>query len=96
MWESLEDYGMSATGLLIALLCSYVLFGRLLGMYVFDTTGTNGMRKRLMVQVVVLGDIGRSPRMRYHAASLADSGCTVDLIGYKGTSFITNETCDVN
>jgi beta-1,4-mannosyltransferase len=84
MWESLENYGMSATGLLMALLCCYVLFGRLLGMYVFDTTGASGIRQRLMVQVVVLGDIGRSPRMRYHATSLADSGCTVDLIGYTG------------
>lgn len=84
MFESLEQYGMSATGLLMALLCSYVLFGRLLGMYVFDSTGSTGLRQRLMVQVVVLGDIGRSPRMRYHAASLADSGCTVDLIGYTG------------
>ncbi|KAI7889811.1 glycosyl transferases group 1-domain-containing protein [Mucor mucedo] len=86
MWEPLENMGMTATGLLMALLCSYVLFGRLLGMYVFDTTGANGVRKRLMVQVVVLGDIGCSPRMRYHATSLADSGCTVDLIGYAETN----------
>jgi beta-1,4-mannosyltransferase len=73
------------TGALMAVLCVYVIFGRLLGMYVFDQTGSTGLRKRLMVQVVVLGDIGRSPRMRYHATSLADSGCTVDLIGYKGS-----------
>lgn len=72
------------TGALMAVLCVYVIFGRLLGMYVFEKTGS-GLRRRLMVQVVVLGDIGRSPRMRYHAASLAESGCTVDLIGYNGT-----------
>ncbi|OJD37148.1 beta-mannosyltransferase [Diplodia corticola] len=35
------------------------------------------------VQVVVLGDIGRSPRMQYHAISLAKLGYTVDIIGYK-------------
>lgn len=84
MFENIEDYGFSTLGLFLAFLCCYVLFGKLVGMYVFDNTGSTGMRKRLMVQVVVLGDIGRSPRMRYHATSLADSGCTVDLIGYKG------------
>ncbi|OMP81598.1 Chitobiosyldiphosphodolichol beta-mannosyltransferase [Diplodia seriata] len=35
------------------------------------------------VQVVVLGDIGRSPRMQYHAISLAKLGYKVDIIGYK-------------
>ncbi|KXL42647.1 glycosyltransferase family 33 protein [Acidomyces richmondensis BFW] len=34
------------------------------------------------VQVVVLGDIGRSPRMQYHALSIARHGGTVDLVGY--------------
>jgi beta-1,4-mannosyltransferase len=79
-----EDEYFTLTGALMAVMCVYVIFGRLLGMYVFDNTGNTGLRRRLMVQVVVLGDIGRSPRMRYHATSLADSGCTVDLIGYKG------------
>jgi beta-1,4-mannosyltransferase len=32
--------------------------------------------------VIVLGDIGRSPRMCNHALSLADEGWAVDLIGY--------------
>ncbi|KAL9131461.1 MAG: hypothetical protein Q9217_000609 [Psora testacea] len=35
------------------------------------------------VQIVVLGDIGRSPRMQYHALSIAKHGGQVDLIGYK-------------
>ncbi|KAH8680604.1 family 1 glycosyltransferase [Xylariales sp. PMI_506] len=34
------------------------------------------------VQVLVLGDIGRSPRMQYHALSIAKHGGRVDLIGY--------------
>ena len=34
--------------------------------------------------VVVVGDLGRSPRMQYHAHALADSGVDVDLVGYKG------------
>jgi beta-1,4-mannosyltransferase len=34
------------------------------------------------VSVIVLGDIGRSPRMQYHALSLAVAGSEVDVIGY--------------
>ncbi|XP_053220628.1 chitobiosyldiphosphodolichol beta-mannosyltransferase isoform X1 [Podarcis raffonei] len=37
------------------------------------------------VAVVVLGDLGRSPRMQYHALSLARRGRCVDFIGYPGT-----------
>lgn len=37
------------------------------------------------VCVLVLGDIGRSPRMQYHAASFAREGFTVDVIGYPGS-----------
>ena len=36
------------------------------------------------IQVLVLGDIGRSPRMQYHALSVAKYGTSVDLIGYTG------------
>jgi len=34
--------------------------------------------------VVVLGELGRSPRMQYHALALANEGFSVDLIGYGG------------
>ena len=34
--------------------------------------------------VVVVGDLGRSPRMQYHARALATAGVDVDLIGYEG------------
>lgn len=37
-----------------------------------------------VVQVVVLGDAGRSPRMQYHCLSLVQQKYTVDLIGYGG------------
>ena len=37
-----------------------------------------------LVQVVVLGDAGRSPRMQYHCLSLVQQKYTVDLIGYGG------------
>jgi hypothetical protein len=36
------------------------------------------------VAVLVLGDIGRSPRMQNHAVSLAKAEWNVDLIGFKG------------
>ncbi|KAK5071988.1 mannosyltransferase [Lithohypha guttulata] len=34
------------------------------------------------IQVVVLGDIGHSPRMQYHALSIAEHGGQVELVGY--------------
>lgn len=40
---------------------------------------------RKHVALVVLGDLGRSPRMQYHALALADAAVDVDLIGYAGT-----------
>ena len=36
------------------------------------------------VCVVVLGDIGRSPRVQYHALSLAKHGNHVTFVGYGG------------
>jgi len=38
------------------------------------------------VAVVVLGDLGRSPRMTYHTRSLLENGFEVVLIGYSGSS----------
>ncbi|KAA8913328.1 glycosyl transferases group 1-domain-containing protein [Sphaerosporella brunnea] len=39
-------------------------------------------REKPRVVVLVLGDIGRSPRMQYHALSIARKGGIVDLVGY--------------
>lgn len=36
--------------------------------------------------VIVLGDLGRSPRMQYHALSLAEAGHDVDLVGLEGAA----------
>lgn len=36
--------------------------------------------------VIVIGDVGRSPRMQYHAGSLAAAGSDVDLIGLEGAA----------
>ncbi|OAA81368.1 hypothetical protein LEL_00913 [Akanthomyces lecanii RCEF 1005] len=38
------------------------------------------------VQIIVLGDIGRSPRMQYHAISVAKHGKKVDIIALKETA----------
>ncbi len=47
--------------------------------------------KRLRAAVVVVGDVGRSPRMQYHALSLAkQANCHVDLIGLQGTEKYKN------
>ncbi|KHJ48066.1 glycosyltransferase, group 1 family protein [Trichuris suis] len=46
----------------------------------------NGQLKNARVCVVVLGDIGRSPRMEYHSLSLAEKGVNVELIGYSGSN----------
>lgn len=80
--NSKETGYFTLTGALMAVLCVYVLFGRLLGLYVFDKAA--GIRRRLMVQVVVLDELADSSRMCAHAISLTESGCTVDFIGYNG------------
>lgn len=38
--------------------------------------------------ILVLGDIGRSPRMQYHALSCAKAGYHVDLVGFGGICVI--------
>ncbi|KAK3724539.1 mannosyltransferase [Vermiconidia calcicola] len=40
------------------------------------------LKTECTIEIVVLGDIGRSPRMQYHALSVASHGGRVDLIGY--------------
>jgi beta-1,4-mannosyltransferase len=49
-----------------------------------DNSPANGAVKDVSVQIVVLGDIGRSPRMQYHALSIAKHGGHAELIGYAG------------
>jgi len=40
----------------------------------------------MQAAVIVLGDLGRSPRMQYHALALAVNGVDVDLIGEEGAA----------
>lgn len=48
------------------------------------------------VCVVVLGDIGRSPRMQYHVKSLVETHYSVDLIGYVESKPLEDLTCNAN
>ena len=49
--------------------------------------GSGASKPKRNVVVMVLGDIGRSPRMQYHSLSLAnveEADVQVDFIGFKG------------
>ncbi|KAL2061870.1 hypothetical protein VTL71DRAFT_7248 [Oculimacula yallundae] len=48
-----------------------------------ETTKGTIHEPKISVQVLVLGDIGRSPRMQYHAMSIAKHGGRVNIIGYQ-------------
>lgn len=45
--------------------------------------------ERKSAKLVVLGDIGRSPRMQYHALSLANNGLKVNIIAYVESTPLT-------
>jgi beta-1,4-mannosyltransferase len=74
---------LSETNLLIALIILMVLF-RLFAVYIQKRSVSVGLNTSKHVTLVVLGDIGRSPRMQYHALSFARNGYTVDFVGYDG------------
>ena len=74
----------SISYLLLISLFVVVLFGWL---FSFRTRNTSELRR---VCVVVLGDVGRSPRMQYHALSFARVGYNVDLVGF-GNSLVISE-----
>ncbi|XP_053694133.1 chitobiosyldiphosphodolichol beta-mannosyltransferase [Sabethes cyaneus] len=57
-----------------------------------DTTKTNIEN----ACVIVLGDIGRSPRMQYHVKSLSETRFFVDLIGYVETQPLLDITNNSN
>ncbi|KAK1783083.1 glycosyl transferases group 1-domain-containing protein [Copromyces sp. CBS 386.78] len=63
----------------LALLVTYLVLGP-------SKYGGPSSGKGVVVHVLVLGDIGRSPRMTYHALSIAKHGGKVNLIGYLETT----------
>ena len=46
----------------------------------------SGYTSPMRVAVVVIGDLGRSPRMLYHARALVVNGADVDLVGLRGAA----------
>ena len=52
------------------------------------TKGEQQVHSHMRTAVIVIGDLGRSPRMQYHAVSLAEAGSDVDLIGLAGAEVI--------
>ena len=55
-------------------------------LFLFMATGFRAGKAGSRACIIVLGDIGRSPRMQYHALSLAKTGFDVDIVGYGGES----------
>lgn len=81
----MEDFSfwLTAVGSLVFLTWfSFMYFGP--SAYKYPKKDAASDEKRVSVQVLVLGDLGRSPRMTYHALSIAKHGGKVDLIGYLG------------
>eukprot|EP00747_Dinoflagellata_sp_TGD_P018489 gnl/TRDRNA2_/TRDRNA2_126531_c0_seq1.p1 gnl/TRDRNA2_/TRDRNA2_126531_c0~~gnl/TRDRNA2_/TRDRNA2_126531_c0_seq1.p1 ORF type:complete len:505 (+),score=65.07 gnl/TRDRNA2_/TRDRNA2_126531_c0_seq1:68-1516(+) len=70
--EDMSFFLGAATSILLLILSVAILLAR------------RSSDKAKAVTVLVLGDIGRSPRMQYHALSLAKHGCYVSLVGYPG------------
>ncbi len=54
------------------------------GLFLFMASGFRNAKAGSRACIIVLGDIGRSPRMQYHALSLAKTGFDVDFVGYGG------------
>src|SRR5438132_1649148 len=48
--------------------------------------GEHRSGRTVRVTVVALSDLGRSPRICYHALALAEAGSRVELVGYVETS----------
>jgi beta-1,4-mannosyltransferase len=67
-------------------LVHYVLFTATLwlGWILFKVLRPRKAVSLRFVAVLVLGDIGRSPRMMYHAQSFADNDFQTHIIGYGG------------
>lgn len=78
-------YILAALALLLFLLTLYLLPGDAYGEDDVRVFAEEKIRARNRAVIVVLGDIGRSPRMQNHALSLARRNVEVDLVGYCGT-----------
>jgi hypothetical protein len=57
-----------------------------------DASVSKATSKPGRVAILVLGDVGRSPRMQNHAVSFAKAGCQVDLIGFRGQFLVPHSS----
>ncbi|KAJ7171812.1 mannosyltransferase [Mycena crocata] len=73
------EYEAAIPRLVVAALVLWLTWKTL---YFFKPRNQHSLRS---VAIVVLGDIGRSPRMMYHAESFADNDFFTDIIGYGGS-----------
>ncbi|KAK0643229.1 glycosyl transferases group 1-domain-containing protein [Cercophora newfieldiana] len=78
-------YPLILLGLCILGLFAWILY-LIFGPSQYDGSPAGSGTGLVSVHVLVLGDIGRSPRMTYHALSVAKHGGKVNLIGYLETS----------
>lgn len=78
--------------IVVAILVSYKLFSLILPSRYYPPSLQESANESLArepkasVQILVLGDIGHSPRMQNHALSISKNGGRVDIIGYKESS----------
>ncbi|CAG8581132.1 19461_t:CDS:2, partial [Cetraspora pellucida] len=81
--------------ILILLVIILVIF-RAISLYLQKQANNVASALTKNVTIIVLGDIGRSPRMQYHALSFAQNGWTVDLVGYDGSEPLISITNNPN
>lgn len=68
----------------IFFLCLLSVVAIIIFKWLFGVQQSEGRR----ICVIVLGDVGRSPRMQYHALSCAKEGFHVDLVGFGNSPLI--------
>jgi beta-1,4-mannosyltransferase len=78
MWDLL-------TGSTVPQLIYVVVFSCVVWMLLSRRLPSKRKRSLRSVAILVLGDVGRSPRMMYHAESFAKLQFETFLVGYKGT-----------
>ena len=64
-----------------------VLLITLTPLWLFASKYLNRPTLKRSVVVFVLGDVGRSPRMMYHAESFANNGFQTYIVGYRGAPY---------
>jgi hypothetical protein len=75
--SAVSALGIVTASLVVPPVIAFTLFKRRIG---------KRPPRRRTATVLVLGDIGRSPRMMYHAESLARAGWDTFVVGYGGRS----------